>query len=693
MSTKKKAGSSSAQVPKVPAAASVELVGEDWDGTKANLFDCQITKKVMVRLLDKRILKPKERFSVLIFGKNEQFLLDGFTLKNGKIEEGSEGIQVVAGTQISFESVSEASKEPTVQEQKSKATAPRFFDFGFHRKKLFQLAEFYLLGDTLPFIRIGGVLVSGDKGSGKSTLMKELTAYCHAKATVLGFTGKGFAASKHLDREFLKARQPFLVCLDDLEGTKEVVSKLNDLFVECEGLAGMVVAACRSENTQGLEGLLGPGKFESEVEIESLSKDEREALFGFFIHGLLVVRSEAEELIGSDEPKGAIRSLQALKEKDMAEIVALRTSGFSVYDIQCLVREIELLLFSTYFSKTQEKKVDDVPSSSSQLPSEPRGSIPPALLPKDLVRQAFVNLGARSLKEFSTKIDKVLFSQIGGYESVKARIKAVVELPLKNPGLFVEKGIRPSKGILLFGPPGCSKTMFAKAVATESNLNFISVKGPEIFNKYVGSSEKKVRELFKKARFCSPCVIFFDEIDAIAGKRDKKNEVGERVLTQLLTEIDGVEEPVVAKKSQQGLGDKEQLPDFGSGLVIVIGATNRPESLDPAILRPGRFDELVYVPLPDREARQSILVLSTKAMPLESDVDIQDVCLRTEGYSGAEIVQLCREAAMQSIHRETGAEKSSVSRKDFDSAFTKVHKRTSLELLKRFEKFERNDAF
>lgn len=166
----------------------------------------------------------------------------------------------------------------------------------------------------------------------------------------------------------------------------------------------------------------------------------------------------------------------------------------------------------------------------------------------------------------------------------------MIELPIKQPEIYSKIGIKPSKGILLYGPPGCSKTMFAKALATESNFNFIGIKGPEIYSKYVGSSEKKIRQIFSKARLCAPCIIFFDEIDAIATKRNNKSEAGDRVLTQLLTEIDGI--------------NKVDNNSDINNMIIVVGATNRPQQLDSAIIRPGRFDQLIFINLPDEKARE-----------------------------------------------------------------------------------------
>ena len=225
----------------------------------------------------------------------------------------------------------------------------------------------------------------------------------------------------------------------------------------------------------------------------------------------------------------------------------------------------------------------------------------------------------------------VKWSEIGGYDHVKELIKMTIELPLKKPEIFKKKGLTPPKGLLFYGPPGCSKTLMARALASESFFNFISIKGPEIFSKYVGDSEKAVRDIFLKAKANSPCIVFFDEIDSIGGRRGGSTDVSDRVLIQLLTELDGFE----------GLND-----------VVIIGATNRPDTLDDALMRPGRLDELVYIGRPDEVARKSILEIEKKKMKMEDTIDLDKLALDLKGYTGAEIVQVCRKAGFLSIQRD-----------------------------------------
>jgi transitional endoplasmic reticulum ATPase len=223
---------------------------------------------------------------------------------------------------------------------------------------------------------------------------------------------------------------------------------------------------------------------------------------------------------------------------------------------------------------------------------------------------------------------------------------------MKQPEIFKRLGIKPPKGILLYGPPGCGKTLLARAVSTESEANFISIKGPEVFSKWVGESEKAIREVFRKARMAAPAVIFFDEMDSLTPQRGAgfgDSGVTERVISQLLTEMDGI----------------LTLQD-----IVVIAATNRPNLIDPAVLRPGRFDRLIYVPEPDEKSRLQILKLYTTGMPLSKEVDLNQIATMTKYYSGADLENLCREAAMHALRRDVNA--AEVTMKEFLDAIKEV---------------------
>ena len=261
----------------------------------------------------------------------------------------------------------------------------------------------------------------------------------------------------------------------------------------------------------------------------------------------------------------------------------------------------------------------------------------------------------------------VSYSDIGGLDRQIQELRDVVELPLKDPDLFREIGIEPPKGVLLYGPPGTGKTLLAKAVATESEANFIAIKGPEILSKWVGESERAIREVFQKARQSAPTVIFIDEIDAIAPMRGlfPDSHVTDRIVNQLLTEMDGIAE----------------LKD-----VVVIAATNRPDIIDPSLLRPGRFDRIIYVPPPDKDARLEILRVHTRNVPLDKDVDLEKLAEMTENYSGADLMALVREAVFIALE-ESGMKPTKVKMKHFLKAMEEVRPSLDSEVVKWYESF------
>ncbi|KAJ3103391.1 hypothetical protein HDU96_009292 [Phlyctochytrium bullatum] len=279
---------------------------------------------------------------------------------------------------------------------------------------------------------------------------------------------------------------------------------------------------------------------------------------------------------------------------------------------------------------------------------------------------ALAKIKPTSMREVMVEVPRVLWSDIGGQAEIKQRLQEAIEWPLKNPELFAKYKIRPPKGILLYGPPGCSKTLLAKALATETGLNFLAVKGPELFSKWVGDSEKAIREVFRKARAASPSIIFFDEIDAIAVRRGSGDtSVADRVLAQMLSEMDGVE-PLVN--------------------VTVVAATNRPDILDSALLRPGRIDRILYVSPPDYDARVEILRIQTGKMACAPDVDIADLARKTEGYSGAEVVAICQEAAYKAMEEDANAKQ--VEHRHFLAGVEGVTPRITAEVVAFYDRFK-----
>ncbi|MEM3997190.1 MAG: AAA family ATPase, partial [Pyrobaculum sp.] len=348
------------------------------------------------------------------------------------------------------------------------------------------------------------------------------------------------------------------------------------------------------------------------------------------------------------------RNMPLAPDVDLRKLAEI-THGFTGADLAALAREAAM---SALRRAIQSGLIDL---------NQP--SIPPETFEKIKVTMSDFTNALReiipsALREVHIEVPRVRWEDVGGLENVKQELREAVEWPLKYPEKFKKFGLRPPKGILLFGPPGTGKTLLAKAVATESGANFVAVRGPEIFSKWVGESEKMVREIFRKARMAAPAVIFIDEIDAMATARGLGADslVGERVVAQLLAEMDGI-------KALEN--------------VVVIAATNRPDLVDPALLRPGRFDRIIYVPPPDFNARLEILLIHTRATPLAKDVDLEEIARRTEGYSGADLELLVREATFLALREDI--ETKEVSMKHFEEALKKVRPSVTPDMLKFYE--------
>jgi transitional endoplasmic reticulum ATPase len=358
-------------------------------------------------------------------------------------------------------------------------------------------------------------------------------------------------------------------------------------------------------------------------------------------------RFDREVEIGVPDKAGRYEILQIhTRNMPMAQDVELKrlseiTHGYTGADVSALSRESAMKALRRYMPEInlEEERV------------------PPSILEKMVVQMddfmnAYREVTPTAMREVYVEVPTIYWKDVGGLENVKNDLMEAVEWPIKRPEAFKRMGIRPPKGILLYGPPGCGKTLVARAVATESEANFISIKGPEIFSKWVGESEKAIREVFRKGRTAAPAIIFFDEIDAIIPRRGMgyaDSGASERVISQLLTEMDGIE---------------------SLESVVVIAATNRPDILDPAVLRPGRFDRLIYVPAPDQKTLEQIFKIYTSNMPLDKTVNVQELARMALGYSGADVEALCREAALNALRKNSEAKE--VTADDFTTAMENI---------------------
>ncbi|VVB56570.1 VCP-like ATPase [uncultured archaeon] len=570
-------------------------------------------------------------------------------------------------------------KEEPVKELGGIATSISYEDIGGLKDEVQRIREMVELPIRHPelFERLGieapkGVLIYGSPGTGKTLLAKAVASESDANFIHIAgpeLVSKFVGESEERLRQIFKDAEdnaPSIIFMDELdaitpkreEATGEVERRMvSQLLTLLDGLKarGKVIVIGATNRPNSIDpALRRPGRFDREIEIGIPDRPAR--------HEILQIHARNMPIDEKDN-----------KDGKLIDELANVTHGYTGADIQSLAKEAAM--------KTLRRILPKINLEQDYIPTEILDEL-------RVTREDFYNalreIHPSALREVFVERPNVKWTDIGGMEEVKKELKEAVDLPLRSPEVFGKFGIRPVKGILLVGLPGTGKTMFAKAVATETETNFISIKGPEVLSKWVGESEKTVRELFRKARLAAPCIIFIDEIDAIASHRgggeDGGNKVGERVVDTMLTEMDGL----------QSLKN-----------VIVIGATNRPDILDPALMRAGRFDRVVEIPAPDEPTRLEILRVHTGRMPTAKNVDIKDLAKRTEGYTGADIENLCREAGMEAIRRLTPkvkggdwnampADEAKVGDADFESAAKRIKPSFGKADIERIKNFAKN---
>ncbi len=611
----------------------------------------------LLRLLEGRPVKRGQKIRVEIFGHTLTFVVTSTR---------PTGVVIVSrSTVIDL-------KEKPVEEAKRAVPNVTYEDIGGLKRELRLVREMIELPLKHPelFQRLGidppkGVLLYGPPGTGKTLIAKAVANEVDAHFITLSgpeIMSKYYGESEQRLREIFeeaKENAPAIIFIDEIDSIapkreevtgeveRRVVAQLLALMDGLEARGDVIVIAATNRPDAIDPALRRPGRFDREIEIGVPDRDGRKEILEIHTRGMPLA-----EDVNLDE---------------LAEL----TIGFVGADLEALAKEAAM--------HALRRVLPEIDIEVEKIPDEVLENLK---VTREDFLEALKNIEPSAMREVLVEVPNVKWDDIGGLEHAKQELMEAVEWPLKYPDVFRAVNITPPKGILLYGPPGTGKTLLAKAVANESNANFISVKGPELLSKWVGESEKHVREMFRKARQVAPAVIFFDEIDSLAPRRGGigDSHVTERVVSQLLTELDGLEE----------------LKD-----VVVIAATNRPDMVDPALLRAGRIERHIYIPPPDKKAREEIFKIHLRGKPLDKDVDIEELAKKTEGYSGADIEAICREAGMLAIREaikpgmskeeaKKVAESIKITKKHFEEALKKVKPSLTKDDLKKYEEIVRD---
>ena len=562
------------------------------------------------QLISGMVVQAGERLSVNLFGSRSQNFTVSSTAPGDFVQ-----IQPATRVQINVRSEKADNRGGGVQKVS-------FEDIGGLGATVGRIREMIEMPLRFPeiFERLGiepprGVLLYGPPGCGKTLLARTVASETAAYFIDIGgpeIIHKLYGESEaHLRSIFQEAGQkaPSIIFFDEIDAIapkradvkgeveKRVVGQLLALMDGLKSRGRVIVIAATNIPDNIDPALRRPGRFDREIEI-----------------GIPDLAGRAEIL------EIHTRGMPLANDVDTARLAAM-THGFGGADLEALAREAGM--------GALRRLMPNIDLASADVPY---GQLMAAEVTMHDFLSALGEIEPSALREVFTEIPDVSWDEVGGMEEAKAALREAVEWPLRYPAAFTQAGTRPAKGILLSGPPGGGKTLLARAVAHESGVNFISVKGPELLSKWVGESEKGIREVYKKARQAAPCIVFLDEIDALAPQRGDGggNHVTERVVSQLLTELDGIQE-------LRG--------------VVTLATTNRPDILDSALLRPGRFDLQIEIGLPDAATRRAILAIHTGRQPLANDVDLDALTARTENCMGADLAGICREAGMEAIRR------------------------------------------
>ncbi len=623
---------------------------------KQNIFMRPVTKGDLI--IANPVFRRRDRGSDLfeqLFGVNfpeEVFLPMGGETRLAIVKSNPDGIvQIMDATEV--ELLPEAVEMPDT----AKVPAVNYEDIGGLGDAVPKIREMIELPLRHPevFERLGieapkGVLLHGPPGTGKTLLAKAVAN--EAGAYFISIAGpevmsKWYGESEgNLRKLFEEAEKnaPAIIFIDEIDAiapkreevTGEVERRVvSTLLTQLDGLKsrGKVIVIAATNRPNALDpALRRTGRFDREIEIPVPDKQGRKEIFQ--IH---------------------TRSMPFTKDVSIDKLAEI-TYGYVGADISGVVKEAAMSALHRI-----------LPEISALKPGEqlPQNIVEKLIVTKEDFEYALRMVSPSAMREVLIEIPKVKWSDVGGLEEVKESLKEAVEWPLKNPEAFKRVGIRPPRGILLYGPPGCGKTYIAKALANEAGANFISVKGPELTSMWFGETERHIRDVFKRAKQVAPAIIMFDEIDSIAPKRGGsagEPHASERAVSQLLTEMSGIED-------MEG--------------VVVLAATNRPDMIDSALLRPGRFDRLIYVPAPEKKTRMEIFKIHTGGMPTKG-ISIEQMAEKTEGYSGADIEAICREAGLAALRENIKAKE--VTKKHFDEAMKKIRPSITQDMFTKYQK-------
>lgn len=510
-----------------------------------------------------------------------------------------------------------------------------------------------------------GLLLFGPPGTGKTTLAYSAAKSCVEASSIEIISGPELTSSLHggteraLRKVFARARQnsPSVVIIDEIDalaprrdggdassdGAGEVEKRVvATLLTLMDGLSGtddssrvVVIAATNRPNAID-PALRRPGRLDREIEVGIPTRDARLSILSVLL-----------------------RHVPNSLNKEQVEEIANRTHGYVGADLSALVREAGMRAVTREMvSPPLTQQLDHLSLNGKSTFTDEGLTLVDFTAAQAIIRPS-------AMREISLELPKVTWNDIAPGQAglaIQQKVRECVEWPLKHKSTMERLGVTAPRGVLLYGPPGCSKTLIARALASESGLNFVAVKGPELLNKYVGESERALREVFRKARAASPSIVFFDEIDGLTTTRGSESASSDKIIATLLNEMDGI----------------EQLNN-----VLVVAATNRPEVIDPALLRPGRLDRILYVAPPDVQARRQILQLRSKKMILAQDVNLDKIALLTEGCSGAEVVSICQEAGLTAMNEDLNAK--CIEQRHLESACHTVQRRITKVMIAKYE--------